>query len=512
MRNQGIGSWPARRSRSTPQATALVYGGRTTTYAALHARVTALAHALRARGIDPGDRVAYLGPNHPAFVETMFATHALGAIFVPLNFRLAAPEVAYMLDDSGASLLVHAPENADAVAALEAYAGARIALGAPGAGDEAYEDLLASSGADDDPSRVPAVDVPVAASDPALILYTSGTTGRPKGAVLTHDNLLANAINLLVDVDVATDEVTLVGAPLFHVAALDQTLIPTILKGGTCVIMPTWDVDACFDLIAEHRVTWMFGVSAMFAGLAQSPRWSGADLSSIRTVMSGGAPVPESLIRTYQERGLTFCQGYGMTETAPGATFLRPEQSIAKAGTAGTPCFFVDVRVVDADGADVAPGVPGEVLVAGANVTPGYWNRPDATAAAFTDGWLRTGDVATVDDDGYLTIVDRVKDMFISGGENVYPAEVEAVLFAHDGVAEAAVIGVPDERWGEVGAAYVVARPGARLDVDDLRAFARTRLAGYKVPAHWHLVDDLPRTGSGKVRKPDLRTMTDDPR
>jgi fatty-acyl-CoA synthase len=269
--------------------------------------------------------------------------------------------------------------------------------------------------------------------------------------------------------------------------------------------MPHWDVDTCFTLIAEHRITWMFGVAAMFAGLVRSPRWESADLSCVRTLMSGGAPIPEALIRTYQDRGLTFCQGYGLTEAAPGVTFLRPEQSTRKIGTAGTPCFFVDVRVVDTGGSDVADGEPGEVLVKGPNVTPGYWERPDATEAVFTDGWLRTGDVAVLDDEGFLRIVDRVKDMFISGGENVYPAEVEAVLFDHPDVVEAAVVGVPDERWGEVGAAFVVPDPDARPDSEDLCDFVRARLAGYKVPVHWRFVDELPRTGSGKVRKPDLR-------
>ena len=494
MLDNGLGSWPARRLRSTPNAVALVFGGERTTYAELHHRVVRLGHVLRGLGVGAGDRVAYVGPNHPAFVDALFATHSLGAIFVPLNFRLAAPELDFMLDDCGASVLMYAPEMAAAVADLATYTGTRVAV------------AETADGADDSP-----IDTPVKGSDPALILYTSGTTGRPKGAVLTHDNLLWNSLHMMIDVDIGGDEVTLIGAPLFHVAALDQTLLPTLLKGGASVIMPTWDVDDCFDLIKEHGVTWMFGVSAMFAGLVQSPRWDTADLSSVRTLMSGGAPIPAALISAYQERGLVFCQGYGLTETAPGATFLRPEQSMDKAGTAGTPCFFVDVRVVTDDLDDAAPGVAGEVLVQGPNVTPGYWGRTEATEAAFVDGtWLRTGDLATIDDDGYLTIVDRVKDMYISGGENVYPAEIEAALFEHPAVVEAAVIGVPDDRWGEVGAAYVVTRSGASTDADELRAFLRTRLAGYKVPVHVHLVDDLPRTGSGKVRKPALRELAQD--
>lgn len=343
--------------------------------------------------------------------------------------------------------------------------------------------------------------------DPALILYTSGTTGRPKGATLSHANLVWNCYNLLVGVDVTSTEVALVSAPLFHVAALNQTLLPTFLKGGRSVIMPSWDVDGCYDLIERHGVTWMFGVTAMFAALAASPRWPRADLSSLRTLMSGGAPIPVSLIHTYQERGLVFCQGYGLTETAPGATFLEAGDSVRKAGSAGVPVFFADVRVVGPDLDPVAPGEPGEVQVRGPNVTPGYWNAPEATAAAFTaDGWFRSGDVATVDDEGHVYIVDRLKDMYISGGENVYPAEVESVLSEHPSVAEVAVVGVPDRRWGEVGRAFVVPREDHELKPRTLRDFLGPRLAKYKIPVYYDIVSTLPRTGSGKIRKPDLRT------
>jgi fatty-acyl-CoA synthase len=352
------------------------------------------------------------------------------------------------------------------------------------------------------------VDTPVEPDDVAFILYTSGTTGRPKGATLTHANVIWNCYNLLVDVDVAGDEVTLIGAPLFHVAALNQCLLPTFLKGGCSVIMPSWDVDSAFDLISEHQVTWMFGVAAMYAGLAQSPRWSSADLSSVRSVMSGGASVPLSLIEAYQERGLTFCQGYGMTETAPGATFLAARESVSHVGSAGVPVFFCAVRCVRPDLTDTSPGEAGEVLIKGPNVTPGYWNDSAATAGAFTaDGWFRSGDIARVSDDGHYFIVDRVKDMFISGGENVYPAEVESAIFAHPEVAEVAVVGVPDEKWGEVGRAFVVPVSGSSLSEDAVRAFLAGRLARYKIPAYVSVVSELPRTGSGKVRKAVLRGL-----
>jgi fatty-acyl-CoA synthase len=488
LHNRGLGSWPARRAAMSPDRPALLFGDRVTTYAQLRDRIARLAAQLGSRGVSPGDRVAYLGPNHPAFVETMFATHLLGAIFVPLNFRLAGPEIDYMLRHSGATALVHAPGSAFTVRPDTV-----VEVG------DAYENWLRAA----EPA---AIDVPVEPDDVAFILYTSGTTGRPKGATLTHSNVVWNCYNLLVGVDVAGDEVTLIGAPLFHVAALDQCLLPTFLKGGRSVIMPGWDVGAAFDLIEAHRVTWMFGVAAMFAGLAQSPRWAGADLSSLRSVMSGGAPVPEALIAAYQERGLTFCQGYGMTETAPGATFLEARESVRHIGSAGLPVFFADVRCVRPDLTDTGPDEPGEVLVRGPNVTPGYWNDPRATRDAFTtDGWFRSGDIARVDAGGHFHIVDRVKDMYISGGENVYPAEVEAVLYEHPAIAEAAVVGVPDPKWGEVGRAFVVPLPGAALDAASVRDFLAPRLAKYKIPVHVDVVAALPRTGSGKVRKADLR-------
>ncbi len=484
MHNAGLGSWPARRAAMSPGRTALIFEGRRVTYAELHQRIARLAAALRDSGVRRGDRVAYLGPNHPAFVETMFATWALGGIFVPLNFRLTATEIEYQLGHSGASVLVRAPGMAPVSAPVTLDAGKTYAE------DPIYPDET------------------VALDDVACILYTSGTTGHPKGAMLTHGNLIWNCYNLLVCVDVASDEVTLVSAPLFHVAALDQCLLPTFLKGGTSVIMPSWDVDRCFDLIAEHRVTWMFGVSTMYAGLSQSPRWADADLGSVRSLMTGGASVPEALILRYQERGLLFCQGYGMTETAPGATFLEARESREHVGSAGLPVFFADVRCVRPDLTETDPGEPGEVLVRGPNVTPGYWNDPQATAAAFEDGgWFRSGDVAVVDEHGHFRIVDRTKDMYISGGENVYPAEVEAAIFEHPEVAEVAVVGVPDPKWGEVGRAFVVPRQGSSLAPGDVPVFLRDRLARYKIPVYVDVVGDLPKTGSNKIRKGPLRSL-----
>ncbi|MER5308825.1 long-chain fatty acid--CoA ligase [Streptomyces sp. NPDC002773] len=502
MLNQGIGSWPARRARKTPDRVAVVHDTRTLTYRELHERVLRLAHALRALGVARGDRIAYLGPNHPAFLETLFAAGSLGAIFVPLNTRLAAPELAYNLTDSGSTVLVHGPEQEERarVATAEADLSRRIALTGPDEdGALGYEEMLAGAGTE-------ALDEPVAPEDPCMIMYTSGTTGRPKGAVLSHANITWNSVNVLVDTDLSGDEVTLVAAPLFHTAGLNMTCLPTLLKGGRVVLLGAFDAERVLELIGHLGVTYMFGVPTMYDAMAARPRWESTDLSSLRTLNCGGAPVPARTIAAYLDRGLAFSQGYGMTEASPGVLFLDREQTSAKAGSAGVPHFFTDTRVVLPDGSEARPGERGEILVHGPHVMSGYWRRPEDTEAAFADGhWLRTGDVARTDAEGYTYIVDRIKDMFVSGGENVYPAEVEDALLSHPAVAECAVIGVPDPTWGEVGRAVVVLEPGVRADEDGILGHLHGRLAKYKIPTSLVVTDALPRTASGKIIKPGVR-------
>ncbi|MFE7900348.1 long-chain fatty acid--CoA ligase [Streptomyces sp. NPDC057424] len=495
MRNEGLGSWPARRARKTPHRTALIHGDTTRTYAGLHDRTTRLAHALRARGVRRGDRIAYLGPNHPSYLETLFAAGTLGAVFVPLNIRLAGPEIAYQLADSGARALVYGPSYAGLVAGLPGSTDVRVYLEAGGE----YEAAVAEASGEP-------VDEPVGADDTCIIMYTSGTTGRPKGAMLTHGNLTWNAINVLIDHDLVADERALVSAPLFHTAGLNMLTLPVLLKGGTCVLVDAFDPDATFDLIERHRITFMFGVPTMFDQVARHPRWPDADLSSLRILTCGGSPVPTPLIVAYQERGLTFLQGYGMTEAAPGTLFLDAEHAVAKAGSAGVPHFFSDVRVVRPDLSPVGTGEVGEIVVRGPHVMPGYWGLPEETAASFVDGWFRSGDAAQVDEDGYVHIVDRIKDMIISGGENIYPAEIEDQLLAHPDIVECAVIGVPDDKWGEVPRAVVVPREGAALDPDELLASLAGRLAKYKIPKSVVVADELPRTASGKLLKSRVRT------
>jgi fatty-acyl-CoA synthase len=482
MRNQGIGSWTARRDRKTPDRVAIDYGESSITYRQLHERVVRLAHALRRLGVCRGDRVAYLGPNHPALLETFFAAGTLGAVFVPLNTRLAAPELTGQIADSGACTLVHAP-------GVEVTAPRMIEVG------DVYEDLLARSPIDP-------IDEDVSLDEPCIIMYTSGTTGKAKGAVLSHGNIMWNSINVLVDLDLASDEVTLLIAPLFHTAGLNMTCLPTLLKGGRVIVEPAFDPARVLALVEQRRVTFMFAVPAMYNTLAASPGWPTADLSSLRTLTCGGAPVPAATIRTYLARGLTFVQGYGMTEASPGVLLLDRDKVQAKAGSAGVPHFFTQVRVVGPDLVDVAPGEKGEVLVSGPNVMQGYWNAE----SPFVDGgWFRSGDVAVTDEDGFVFLVDRVKDMIISGGENIYPAEVESALLDHPAVLESGVFGVPDEKWGEVGRAVVVLRPGFSADEEELRGFLLGRIAKYKIPKSFRFAESLPRNAVGKILKNRLR-------
>jgi fatty-acyl-CoA synthase len=510
MRDQGLGSWTGRRRRMSPERVALIQDGSAISYAELDDLAVRAAHGLRQAGIGRGDRVAWLGLNSIEMVATMLGTAKLGAVFVPLNTRLAPPEIAWILRDSEPSLWCWTPGFESIAESDEVRATAvprrRVTDLAGGRG---MAELLADD--------VTPLDEPVDHDDLFMIQYTSGTSGRPKGVQLTHGNIVWNCYNLLVDVDVRADEVALVTAPLFHTAALNQVLFPIILKGGTSLVEARFDAARAIELIEEYGVTLLFGVTSMYLAIAQSPRWADADLRTLRSALSGGAPLPEALLRIYAERGLPIIQGYGLTEASPGVTMLRAPETLRKLGSAGTPCFFTDVRVVGPDGAEVGVGEPGEVLVRGRNVTPGYWRDPAATAGAFAgggagaDGWLLTGDLATVDEEGYLRIVDRVKDMFISGGENVYPVEVESALYTHPAVAECAVVGVPDERWGEVGRAAVVLREGHRLSAEDLLAHLDGRLARYKIPRQVRFVTELPHNASGKLVKSRVKEMVSTP-
>jgi len=497
VRNAGIGSWPERRRRIDPDWVAIWFEGVAITYADFAERVRRTAGALAGLGVGAGDRVAWVSGNHPSALETLYACGQLGAIWVPVNARLTAPEVRYVLDDSGAAVVVHGRDQgtlADTLADGRTWIAAEPPADG-GAGSLPYEELLAAAGPE-------LRDEPVSLDDPCLIMYTSGTTGRPKGAVLTHGNITWACMNQILAFDFVADERTLALAPLFHIGGLNGTVNPTLLRGGRVVIIRSFEPAATLETIERQRITSFFAVPTVLDALARQPDFATRDLSALRTVAAAGAPIPLPTLRTWLDRGMTVQQAYGMTETTANGTVLDSADAVRRVGSAGRPQFFTDIRVVRPDGTTADPGEVGEIVLSGPSVMKGYWNGPDRPA----DGWHRTGDAGAMDDDGYLTISDRYTDMIISGGENVYPAEVESALLELPGILEAAVIGVPDAKWGEVGLALLVAAPGADRDPDAVRAALRTRLAGFKVPRHFRFVDELPKTATGKIRKSELRT------
>jgi fatty-acyl-CoA synthase len=513
MDNNGVGSWlHRRRAKSGPKA-ALISGADTVSYAELANRTDRLANALRNRGVAKGDRVAYLGENHPSFVETFFACGLLGAIFVPLNTRLAAPELQFQLQDSGARLLINAGAlDALAASSVEETAVTHRLVVAPDGGTPASAGTSPAAVAPYDAALQAAaaapLDLPVGLDDAAMILYTSGTTGKPKGALLTHGNITWNCINTLVDMDLSRKDVALMISPLFHVASLDMGLLPMLLKGATVVLEAKFDAGRVLELIEQHRVTTLNGVPTTFQMLCDHPAWPAADLSSLDKLTCGGSAVPRRVLDAYEARGVGFTSCYGMTETAPGATMLPVDRSKDKAGSAGLPHFFTDVRIADPLGGLAAGGEVGEIQISGPNVISGYWNRPEATAASYADSaWFRSGDMGYRDDEGFMFVSDRLKDMIISGGENIYPAEVEAAIAELEAVQSVAVIGVSDDTWGEVPRAVVTLRDGATLSQEQLRSYLDGRLARYKIPKSVVVVDEMPRTASGKIRKVELRNQ-----
>jgi fatty-acyl-CoA synthase len=504
--NQGLGGWVVKRAHLNGEHTALAMGDRSYSYLELHELTNRLARALFDLGLRKGDRVAGLMVNSPEFVLVLVACAKLGAIMVPINVRLSAAEIGYILADSGADMLVM--DGALAVAGRSALIqpGVRVRSvavidGAATDDELAFDSLVAA----DTPAEWGA---DVAGGDVALIMYTSGTTGLPKGAMLTHDNLLWNAINVLgTETGLTANDVTINVAPLFHVGGLGVHMLPLLYVGGTNVILPHFDPAATLAAMQHYRATVQFMVPAMWTALTQVAGFDSYDLSALRLAVSGGAPCPLRLIEFLQDRGIPFTEGFGMTETAPLVSVLDSAHVKSNAGSVGRAAMHVQARIVDDTDKHVPADTVGELVVRGPNVFVGYWMKPQATAEAFRSGWFHTGDLGRMDDEGFITLVDRKKDMIISGGENVYPIEVEQVLLAHPGVADAAIIGGPDSKWGERVVAVVVTAPGntASPGTGDLIAWCRQRLAHFKCPHEVHFVDELPRNATGKLLKRELR-------
>lgn len=495
-----------RRAELNPERTALIFEGKTSSYGDMAKTVRRQARLLQDSGVCIGDRVAFIGFNQPAFLETLFATNALGAVFVPLNFRLTAEELKFMINDAGVHTLVCDGPMQELIAPIKDELCCREYLGAE-SNLTGWRSLTNERAATAPLEATVAVDQ----HDTSVIMYTSGTTGLPKGVMLSHGNIMWNNINAQLSYGGARDDVVLTAAPLFHIAGLNVMTLQSFMMGSTLVLVRNFDPGLVLQYMQQYKVTSMFGAPAMFLFMSQHPDFDNTDLTSIKMLICGAAPVPESLLNLYSERQINFCQGYGLTETSPFASLLTPEWAISKLGSAGQAAFYTDLRIVNDDNQEVAAMEHGEICISGANVMKGYWNRPEATAKAIdSQGWFHSGDIGYIDEDGFLFICDRLKDMVISGGENIYPAEVESVLYKHELIAEVAVIGVPDEKWGEAVTAVVALVEGAELTLEQLRAFAESHLARYKLPTRLHLVPALPRNPAGKVLKFVLKEQLKD--
>jgi len=507
---QTLGDIARYHARERPNATALVFEGRETGFAAFDMRSNQVANALLAEGLTKGDRIAYVGKNSDHYFELLFGAAKMGAVMAPIGWRLAPAEAAYIIGDADASLVFVGPEviGHTAEVARTLQSPPRVVAMEPG--EHAYRlyEAWRDAAADTDPGAQ------IAPTDVAVQLYTSGTTGKPKGAMLSHRNILggrqaAAAANMAWNAW-GPDDVSLVAMPVAHIGGTGWGIVG-LMNGAKGLVAREFDPFKVLDFIEQGRVSKMFMVPAALQIVVRQPRAREVDFSRLKYILYGASPIPLDLLRECMEVfGCGFCQQYGMTETTGTIVYLPPEDhdpaGNARMRAAGLPMPGVEIKVVDEAGASLPSGAVGEVAVRSISNMPGYWKLPEATAATIdTDGWLRTGDAGYLDADGYLFIHDRVKDMIISGAENIYPAEVESAIYGHPGVAEVAVIGIPDAQWGEAVKAIVVAKPGHAPTPAEIIAFARTRIAAFKAPKSVDFIDALPRNASGKILRKDLR-------
>ncbi len=505
-----LGDIPRYHARMRPDAIALTFEGRETTFAQFDRHASQVANALIAAGVKKGQRINYLGKNSDHYFELLFGAAKIGAVMTPIGWRLAPPEAAYIVEDSKAPLLFVGPEVIGAAAEavkLIAKPPAIVAMEAGGHAHPTYE-TLRDAASDTDPM------IAIAPSEVAVQLYTSGTTGRPKGAMLTHDNMLLGrrrAAEARMDWNEwGPTDVSLVAMPVGHIGGTGWGIVG-LFNGAKGVIAREFDPFKVLDFIEGDRISKMFMVPAALQIVVRQPRAREVDYSRLKFILYGASPIPLDLLRECMEVfGCGFCQQYGMTETNGTIVYLPPEDhdpaGNARMRAAGLPMPGVELKIIDAAGASLPVGEVGEVATRSTGNMAGYWRLDEATAATIdAEGWLRTGDAGYMDEDGYLFIHDRVKDMIISGAENIYPAEVESAVYGHPDVAEVAVIGVPDEKWGEAVKAVVALKPGAKADPESIIAFARTRIAAFKSPKSVDFIDALPRNASGKILRRQLR-------
>jgi fatty-acyl-CoA synthase len=494
--------WLAHHARTRPARTAVVDlpSGRRFGYAELNDRAERLATALATRfRVGAGDRVGVLGRNSGTLLEALCACWKLGAVLVPVNWRLAVPELRYIAAECRPRVLLHAAEFAPAAAAVTEVP-ERVAWGVDGSGRDRYEELLDAAEPDGFARASSTLDSLL------MVMYTSGTTGRPKGVLITHGMTLWNVLNQTEFFRTGTDMVNLSLLPLFTTGGLNCFATPALHYGGTTVVLGSFEAAEALRLLADPDlgVTHTQAVPSIWQLMSRRPEFAGVTIPSLVGAGVGGSPAPEPLLRQWLDKGVALQQAFGMTETGSMVMALPREDALRKIGSCGLPFLHDRARLVDESGRDVARGAAGELWVSGPNITAGYWDRPDITASTITDGWLHTGDVLRQDADGYFYVVDRLKDMYISGGENVAPAEVEAVIYRMEPVAEVAVVGVPDERWQEVGRAFIVLKAGTSLTGEQVREHCGAHLARFKIPKTVEFVDELPHNATGKIVKSEL--------
>jgi len=493
-----IGAFLYKRALLSPDQEALVCDEKRWNYAELNRRANQLAHAMKRLGVGRGDRVAVLALNEPEYYDLLFGLGKIGAILVPVNYRLAAPEVQYILADSAAKVFVFGKEYAQLVDAIRSDVPAKtlVALSDPAPWARLYEELLKP-----EPTTEP--EIQGGDHDTLSILYTSGTTGRPKGAMLTHNNYFNTSVSLYTSLG-DTGNSFLVPLPLFHIGALAG--IPMFVHfGKRVVLLRSFDAKKFLQLIPREKINGFGSVPQLLMFLKLLPEFKDSDWSTVKVILVYAAPVPVNLIKEYDAAGIEVRQLYGLTECTGPASVIDSKNAILKAGSCGLPIFHSEIKLVDDSGKEVGPEELGEVLIRADNVMKGYWNKPEETARALRNGWLYTGDLAKKDKDGFIYILDRKKDMIISGGENIYPAEIEDVIIGHPKVADVGVIGCPDPKWGEAVKAIVVPKKEERLTPEEIIEWCQQRIGKFKVPKYVVFAESLPRTPTGKILKKDLR-------
>lgn len=493
--------WISKWAQYSPDAVMLQddASGAAITYAQAYEMLLRTAGVLEQEfGITAGDRVAVLALNHMEYVVLFFAVQKLGAILVPLNYRLAAPELDYQLSDSTPKLLLF-EQQFDETISKTSFTGEKALL----QGDDGF--LARMRGKAGGESLTLQKNHAATFEDACMILYTSGTTGRPKGAIVTNGMLFWNSVNTGLRLNLVQSDVTLTFAPFFHTGGWNVLTTPFIHRGAKLILLRKFDADRILELCDSEGVSILFGVPTMMDMLHQSPGWQAAKLEKLRYAIVGGEPMPVPLIEAWHEKGVPIRQGYGLTEFGPNVFSLNETDAIRKIGSIGFPNFYIDAQVMREDGSFAENDEPGELVLRGPVCMQGYWNKPEETAKTIVNGWLHTGDIVRRDSEGYFYVIDRKKEMFISGAENVYPAEVEHVFRTHPAIREVAVVGVPDPKWGETGKAFIVLKSGAEAAPAELAAWGRERLAKYKVPGHYAFVDELPKSDSGKILKRKLK-------